>query len=92
MALRQRRYPKEEIARRGSEIYSRDVQPQVEADNNGKFVAIDIETAAWEMDSDELAACDRLIARIPDCQTWLVRVGFPYVYRIGGPRRVIARP
>ena len=33
---------------------------------------------------DELAACDRLNARIPDAQIWLVRVGSRYLHRFGG--------
>ena len=33
MAVRQRRYPKEEFARRGKELYERDICPQVEAGN-----------------------------------------------------------
>ena len=77
MPIRQPRYPKEEFARRGVEIYDRQIRPQVEAGNMGKFVAIDIESAEREMDSDALAASDRLIARFPDCQTWLVKVGSP---------------
>ena len=89
MPVRQPRYSKEEFTRRGNEIYGHDIRPQVEADNPGKFVALDIETGAWEMDADALAACDRLIARLPDCQTWLVRVGSPYVHRLGGPRRMV---
>ena len=89
MTLRKPRYSKEEITRHGDRIYSRDIRPQVEADHKGKFVAIDIETGAWEIDGDALAACDRLIARIPDSQTWLVRVGYPSVHRIGGPRRIL---
>lgn len=89
MTLRQPRYSKEEFARRGDEIYNRDIRPQVEVDNKGKFVAIDIETGAWEIDVDALTACDRLIARMPASQTWLVRIGYSYVHRIGGPRRVL---
>ena len=89
MTLRQPRYSKEEFARRGDEIFNRDIRPQVEVDSKGKFIAIDIETGAWEIDADALTACDRLIARIPACQTWLVRVGYPYVHRIGGSRRVL---
>ena len=88
MTVREPRYTKEEFAQRGDEIYNRDIRPLVEADNKGKFVAIDIETGAWEMDSDALTACERLIARVPDCQSWLVRIGYPYVHRLGGPRRV----
>jgi hypothetical protein len=91
MLVRQPRYSKEEFARRGNEIYERDIRPVVESDNRGKYVALDIETGAWELDADALTACDRLIVRLPDCQTWLVRVGHAYIHRMGGPRRVVAQ-
>ena len=86
MILRKRRYSKEEFARRGNEIYGRDIRPQVEANNVGKIVVIDIETGAWEIDADEVAASKRLEARNPDAQTWMVRVGSPYVRRFGSSR------
>ena len=35
-------------------------------------------------DADELKACHRLRARIPDAQIWMVRVGSRYVHRFGG--------
>ncbi len=50
MSVRQPRYSKEEFARRGDEIYAAQVRPQVEQDNHGKIVAIDIETGAFEVD------------------------------------------
>jgi hypothetical protein len=40
MTVRQRRYSKEEIARRGNELYESGIQQQVEAGNEGKIVAI----------------------------------------------------
>jgi hypothetical protein len=40
MAVRQRRYSKEELARRGQELYESGIQQQVEAGNEGKIVAI----------------------------------------------------
>ena len=86
MIVRQRRYPKEEFARRGTEIYERDIRPQVEADNHGKYVAIDIETGAWEMDAGEIPAGDRLRLRVPDAQTWMTRVGYGYIRRFGAGR------
>jgi len=89
MMPRQPRYSKEEFAQRGNAIYNLKIRPQIEANHKGKFVAIDIETGAWELDVDALVACDRLIARKPDSQTWLVRVGYPTIHRIGGPRRVV---
>jgi len=37
------RYSKEEFARRGNQIYEREVQSHLSAQDAGKFVAIDIE-------------------------------------------------
>lgn len=84
MAVRQPRYPKEEAARRGDEIYEQDVRAKVGPQDHGKYVAIDIETRQWEMDADEMAAGDRLRGRIPDAHIWMTRVGFGYTRRIGG--------
>lgn len=87
MIVKQPRYSKEEFARRGDEIYNRDIRSLVENEQNkGKLVLIDIETGAWEMDTDEMAAARRMDARLPDAQVWMVRVGYPYVYRFGAGR------
>jgi hypothetical protein len=40
MAVPQRRYSKEEMARRGQELYESGIQQQVEAGNEGNIVAI----------------------------------------------------
>jgi hypothetical protein len=84
MTIRQPRYSKEEFARRGDEIYESQVRPQVEEGNYGKIVAIDLETGAFEVDASEIAACDRLEARYPEAQIWIVRVGSRHVRRFGG--------
>jgi hypothetical protein len=86
MATTGRRYEKDEFARRGDAIYERDIAPHLKPADKGKFVAIDIETGEYEVAADELAACDGLRVRVPDAQAWLVRVGYPYVYRFGGRR------
>lgn len=83
MTMRQPRYGMEEHARRGDEIYERDVRPQVEADNQGKIVAIEIDTGAFEVAEDVLTASDRLLARYPKAQTWFVRIGSCVVHRFG---------
>ena len=83
MTLRYRRYAKEEFARRGKDFYESEIRRQVEAGNKGKFVAIDIETGAWEMDADRTAAGDRLRKRVPDSQTWMMRIGYSYTRRFG---------
>jgi hypothetical protein len=79
-----RHYSKEEFARRGDEIYETQVRPRLKAEDDGKFAAIDIESGTYELDADELGACDKLNARIPDAQIWLVRVGSRYLHRFGG--------
>jgi hypothetical protein len=84
MAVRQPRYSKEEFAQRGDAIYESEVRAQVEAGNHGKIVAIDLETGAFEVDASEIAACDRLEARHPDAQIWMVRIGSRHVRRFGG--------
>ena len=83
MAVLQPRYSKEEFAQRGDDIYERQIRPHVEACNEGKYVVIDIDTAAYEIDADELAASDRLLARHPDAQVWITRVGSRYARRFG---------
>jgi hypothetical protein len=77
------RYSKEEFARRGDLIYERDIRPKVEPGRNGQFVAIDIETGQYEVDADEMAASDRLLARVPDAQIWFRRVGSKFARRFG---------
>lgn len=77
------RYSKEEFARRGQDIYEHTIRPRVEPGNEGKFVAIDIETGAYEIDRDDYTATERLLAREPDAQIWLLRVGHRAAYRIG---------
>lgn len=84
MAATKPRYSKEEFARRGDAIYERDICPVLTGADAGKFVVIDIETGAYEVDADELAASDRLQARIPGAQVWLRRVGSPHVRRFRG--------
>lgn len=83
MSVRQRRYSKEEMARRGQELYESQVREQVEAGNEGKIVAIDIETGAFEVDDYVIPATDRLFERYPDAQPWGIRIGHPAVYHFG---------
>lgn len=79
----QPRYSKEEFAVRGDKIYEQELRPILEKGNEGKFVAIDIETGAYEVDADELAASDRLLARLPNAQIWLRRIGSRHARRFG---------
>jgi hypothetical protein len=76
MATQQRRFPMEEIARRGTEIYEQQIRPKVAAGNKGRYVSVDIETGDFELADSLLDAATRLLARRPGAQTWSVRIGY----------------
>jgi enoyl reductase-like protein len=83
-------HSQEQFANRGRTIFEREICPRLGAQDNGKFVAIDIVTGAHELDRDDRAATERLLARYPDAQIWMVRVGERTAYRIGGrPAQVL---
>jgi hypothetical protein len=79
-----RRYSKEEFARRGDAIYEKEILPKLTSKDVGKFLAIDIETGAYEIAADEMKAGDKLRARIPEAQIWMVRVGYASARSFGG--------
>lgn len=83
------RYPKEELARRGEAIYRSRLSNKLGPTDQGKLVAIDVDSGDFELDQDELAAFDRLIKRRPGAQVWLMRVGSRYVRRFG-PRQIVS--
>lgn len=80
---RQPRYSKQEHARRGKEIYERDLRARLEPANEGKIVAIDVDTREFEVDKNVISATRRLLARLPDAEIWCVRIGHRAVHRFG---------
>jgi len=72
----------EEVARLGEEIFDGKVRPALGAQDDGKFIAIDIGTGDYELDDDDYAAVTRLRARRPTAEVWLGRVGQPAAYRM----------
>jgi hypothetical protein len=83
MAIRQPRYHKDEIARLGDELYEARIRQQVEVGNQGKIVAIDVETGAFEVADEPMVACDRLLEQYPDAQIWAIRIGHQAMHRFG---------
>ena len=83
MTTRERRYSKEELARRGQELYESRIQQQIKTGNEGKIVAIDIETGAFEIADNVLPATNRLFERYPNAQPWVIRIGHRAVYHFG---------
>lgn len=79
-------YTKEEIVRRGRDIYEREIRKRVERDHEGEFVAVDVKSGVWELGGDGLSASKLVLAREPHAAVCLLKVGQPTAYRIGAPR------
>ncbi len=87
MAGRKPRYPAEEFVARGEQIY-KTIRSRVDPGNDGKILAIDIESGEYEVDDDQDNACDRLFARLPDPQIYCLRIGYRSIHYFGsGPQR-----
>jgi hypothetical protein len=72
----------DEIARLGREAFDRHVRPVLRPEDDGKFVAIDVDTGEYEIDADDYTAVTRMRGRKPTAETWLMRVGEKAAYKI----------
>jgi len=86
-----RPYDKDEIARRAKDLYERRVRRKAEAEgaNEGRFLAIDVESGDYEIADDALGASAGLRRWRPDATVYLMRVGRPgdrprAAFRLGG--------
>ena len=73
----------EVVAARGKEIYRQQIQNKVESEHRGKFLSVDIETGAYEIDTDDLTPTLRLLAKRPDAVIYSLRSGFKAAHRMG---------
>ncbi len=74
----------EEIARRGQEIYERDIRSGVEPQHTGEFLVVDVTTGDYELSPDEAEAFCRAEEKNPEGLFYLMRVGHRAAHRIGG--------
>ncbi|CAA9394103.1 MAG: hypothetical protein AVDCRST_MAG22-803 [uncultured Rubrobacteraceae bacterium] len=79
----------EEIARRGREIYERDIRSEkFDREHDGEFLVVDATTGDYIVDPDDDEAFDRMEERNPDGLFYLMRVGRSVgrkaAHRIGG--------
>jgi hypothetical protein len=83
MSVETPRYSAEETARRGDELYEREVRAKVEPTNQGKIVAIDTTTGSYAVGDTALAASKHLLSQHPQAEIWFVRIGHRALHRIG---------
>ena len=79
------RYTSEEIAQRGQALYDQQIRAKLDEGDKGKFLVLDIETSAYEIDTNELTALKRAKEKNPNAAFYLLRVGYTTAYRLGGP-------
>lgn len=80
------RFSSTEIAQRGQALYDQQLRAQMEASHPGQFLVLDIETGDYEIDVDDVAAIQRAKAKHPDAALYILRVGAPTAYWLGGQR------
>ncbi len=83
MPTTERRRSLDELAKLGGDIFDKQIRPALRPEDHGKFVAIDVETGAYEIDEDDYTAVARLRSRLPAADAWLMRAGYPTTCRIG---------
>ena len=74
----------EEIARIAEGIYARDIRPKVMPRDKGKFLVLDIDSAAYEIDADDVQATERLLNRVPNGEYFGLRIGYTTSYAFAG--------
>lgn len=77
-------FTKDEIARRGREIYERDIRAEVEREHDGEFLVVDVATGDYAVGEDDEEVFDRAEAKNPEGLFYLLRVGRSAAHRIGG--------
>ncbi|MCX6367712.1 MAG: hypothetical protein NTX57_13540 [Armatimonadetes bacterium] len=75
----------EEIDRRGMQLYQEQIASKVDVEENqGKVIAIDVESGDFEVADEGLVAGERLRERHPDASMLCLRIGYNAVYSFGG--------
>ncbi|MEJ7842997.1 MAG: hypothetical protein WKF95_14635 [Rubrobacter sp.] len=78
------------VARHGKDLYERNIRSEVEPKHEGRFLALDVESGDYEVGDHALPTSTRLRERKPEAVLYLMRVGRPAAFRLGG-RNLAAR-
>jgi hypothetical protein len=72
----------QELSQLGPQVFGRSVAHRLQPNDDGKFVALDVESGEFELDVDDYTAVAKLRARLPRADIWLARVGQGAAYRM----------
>lgn len=73
----------EDLATRGRRLYEGSIRDKVPQGNEGKFLALDVDTGEYELDAEAILALRRAQAKRPDAALYLVRIGQKSAYHLG---------
>ncbi|MGI9048466.1 MAG: hypothetical protein ACR2GU_03660 [Rubrobacteraceae bacterium] len=71
------------VARRGREIYEAEIRADVEPENEGRFLALDVNSGRYALADEELEAFALAREKAPEGTLLLLRVGHRAAHRIG---------
>jgi hypothetical protein len=71
------------VVRRGQAYYDQRLRDRLEPEHKGKFLALNVETGEYEMDSSEMTVIERANARWSPNVTYIMRIGHPAAHRLG---------
>ena len=77
-----RRRSLDELGRLGDEMIDRRIRPTLRPEDDGKFIAVDVDSGDYEIDADDHTAVMRLRERKPAGEIWLGRAGSAAAYRL----------
>jgi hypothetical protein len=77
---------REEVARRGKQLYADRIRASVESEENvGKMVIIDVETGDYEVGDDAgIESAHRLRVKHPNGRLFGIRIGYNVAESFGG--------
>ena len=73
----------DEVARQGEAWYEK-IKAQVEPNDFGRYLVLNINTGEYEVGNDFILPTERLLSRTPDAELYALRIGYRAIGRIGG--------
>ncbi len=77
----------DEVVSRGTALYEQGIRNAIESGNIGRFVAIDIDSGAYEVGDDQYATVRHMHSRLPGAVLCVLKIGYPAAAVIGGSLR-----
>ena len=67
----------DEVGDLAEDLLKRVIEPTLPPADAGRFICVDIASGAYEIDDDDMAAVDRLLARMPGAESYLAAWASP---------------